>query len=56
MARPHPHKRAVRATVVLTLALLAAMAAIWLAPRVSDAVAAWMRTPRAREEKPDEPR
>jgi flagellar hook assembly protein FlgD len=25
--------------------LLAALAAIWLAPRVSDAVAAWMRTP-----------
>ena len=48
MARPHPHKRAVRATAVLTLALLAAMAAIWLAPRVSDAVAAWMRTPAVR--------
>ncbi|HZL65686.1 MAG TPA: FlgD immunoglobulin-like domain containing protein [Thermoleophilia bacterium] len=48
MARPHPHKRAVRATAVSILTLLAAMAAIWLAPRVSDAVAAWMRTPGVR--------
>ncbi len=45
MARLHPHKRAARAAAVSTLALLAALAAIWSAPRMSDAVAAWMRTP-----------
>lgn len=45
MARLHPHNRAARAAAVSTLALLAALAAIWLAPRISDAVAAWMRTP-----------
>jgi len=48
VARPHPHNRAVRAAAVSTLALLAALAAIWLAPRVSDAVAAWIRTPAVR--------
>jgi flagellar hook assembly protein FlgD len=48
MAPPHPHKRTVRAAAVLTLAFLAALAAIWLAPRVSDAVAAWVRTPAVR--------
>jgi len=48
MARPHPHTRAARAAAVSTLTLMAALAAIWLAPRVSDAVAAWMRTPSVR--------
>ncbi len=48
MARPHPHKRAVRTAAVSVLALSAALVAIWLAPRVSEAAAAWMRTPAVR--------
>jgi flagellar hook assembly protein FlgD len=48
MARPQPHKRAVRATAVSIVTFLAVLVAIWLAPRVSDAVAAWVRTPPVR--------
>ena len=45
MARPHPHKRAARLAAISILSVLGAVAAIWAAPRVSDAVAAWMSTP-----------
>ena len=45
MARSHFHKRAVRAAAVSTVTFFAVLVAIWLAPRVSDAVAAWVRTP-----------
>ena len=45
MARPHPHKRAARLAAISILSLLGAVAGIWAAPRVSDAVAAWMSAP-----------
>ena len=45
MARPHPHKRAARLAAISILSVLGAVAAVWAAPRVSDAVAAWMSTP-----------
>ena len=48
MARPHPHKRAARLAAVSILSVLAAVVAVWAAPRVSDAVAAWMSTPPVR--------
>jgi flagellar hook assembly protein FlgD len=48
MARPHPHKRVARAATISILTLIATLAAIWLAPRASDAVAAWVRTPQVR--------
>jgi len=48
MARAHPHKRVARAATISILTFIAALAAISLAPRVSDAVAAWLRTPDVR--------
>jgi flagellar hook assembly protein FlgD len=45
MARPHPHKRAARLAAFSILCVVAAVAAIWAAPRLSDAVAAWMNDP-----------
>ena len=45
MARPHPHKRAARLAAISILSVLGAVVGIWAAPRVSDAVAAWMSTP-----------
>ncbi len=48
MARPPSHKRATRAAAICILTLVAALAALWGAPRVSDAVAAWLRTPQVR--------
>ena len=48
MARPRPHKRVARAAAVSILTFTAALAALWCAPRVSDAVAAWLRTPQVR--------
>ena len=48
MARAHPNKRVVRAATICILTFIATLAAIWLAPRASDAVAAWVRTPDVR--------
>ena len=48
MARHLPHKRAARAAAVSILAFAAALGALWCAPRVSDAVATWLRTPPVR--------
>jgi hypothetical protein len=48
MARPLPHKRVARVATVSMLTFMSVMAAIWLAPRMSEAVAAWMRTPAVR--------
>jgi flagellar hook assembly protein FlgD len=48
MARPRSHKRVARAAAVSILTFAAALAALWCAPRVSDAVAAWLRTPQVR--------
>ena len=45
MARPHPHKHAARLAAISLLSLFGAVVGIWAAPRVSDAVAAWMSTP-----------
>jgi flagellar hook assembly protein FlgD len=45
MARARAHKRAARVAAVSIITLMAALAAIWCAPRVSEAVAAWVRTP-----------
>ena len=45
MARPHPHKRAARLAAISILSVLAAVVGVWAAPRVSDAVAAWMSAP-----------
>ncbi len=48
MARTHPHKRAARAATICILTFIATLAVIWLAPRASDAVTAWLRTPDVR--------
>ncbi len=48
MARPLPHKRAARVAAVSILTFIAVMAGIWLAPRVSVAVAQWLATPSLR--------
>jgi len=48
MARAHPHKRVARAATISILTFMATLAAIWLAPRASDAVAAWVRAPDVR--------
>jgi len=48
MARAHPHKWAARAAAISILTFMATLAAISLAPRASDAVAAWLRTPDVR--------
>jgi len=48
MARAHPHKRVARAAAISILTFIATLAALWLAPRASDAVAAWLRTPDVR--------
>jgi flagellar hook assembly protein FlgD len=48
MARAHPHKRVARAATISILTFIATLAAIWLAPRASDAFAAWLRTPEVR--------
>jgi len=48
MARAHPHKRAARTATISILTFIATLAAMWLAPRASDAVAAWLRTPDVR--------
>jgi flagellar hook assembly protein FlgD len=45
MARPHPHKRAARLAAISILSVLGAVAAVWMAPRVSQAVEAWVSTP-----------
>ena len=45
MARPHPHKRAARLAAISILSVLGAVVGVWAAPRVSDAVAAWMSAP-----------
>ena len=45
MARPQPHKRAARLAAISILSVLGAVVGVWAAPRVSDAVAAWMSTP-----------
>ena len=45
MARPHPHKRAARLAALSIFFVLAAVVAVWAAPRLSDAVAAWMHDP-----------
>lgn len=45
MPGPHPHKRAARLAAISILSLLGAIAAVWIAPRASEAVAAWMSTP-----------
>jgi flagellar hook assembly protein FlgD len=45
MARPHPHKRAACLAAISILSVLGAVAGVWAAPRVSDAVAAWMSDP-----------
>jgi hypothetical protein len=50
MARAHPHKRAARAAAISILTFIATLAAIWLAPRASDAVTAWLRTPVVRSQ------
>ena len=48
MARAHPHKRVARAAAISIVTFIATLAAIWLAPRASDAVAAWLQTPEVR--------
>ncbi len=48
MARAHPHKRVARAATISIVTFIATLAAVWLAPRASDAVAAWLRTPDVR--------
>jgi len=48
MARAHSHKRAARTATISILTFIATLAAMWLAPRASDAVAAWLRTPDVR--------
>ena len=48
MARAHPHKRVARAATISILTFMATLAVIWLTPRASDAVAAWLRTPDVR--------
>ena len=48
MARAHPHKRVARAATISILTFIATLAVVWLAPRVSDAVAAWLRAPDVR--------
>jgi flagellar hook assembly protein FlgD len=45
MARPHPNNRAARLAAFSLLCAVAAVAAVWAAPRLSDAVAAWMNDP-----------
>ena len=45
MARPHPHKRAARLAAIFILSVAGAVAAVWVAPRVSPAVEAWMSAP-----------
>jgi flagellar hook assembly protein FlgD len=45
MARPHPHKRAARLVAFSILCVVAAVAAVWTAPRVSGAVATWVSQP-----------
>jgi flagellar hook assembly protein FlgD len=45
MARPHPHKRAARLAAFSILCAVAAVVAVWAAPRLSDAVAAWVSQP-----------
>ena len=45
MARPHPHKRAARLAAISILSVLGMLVGIWCAPRVSDAVAAWISAP-----------
>src|SRR5512137_1367998 len=46
MSRSHSHKRAALVAAVSIISFTAALAALWSAPRLSDAVAAWLRTPR----------
>jgi flagellar hook assembly protein FlgD len=48
MARPLPHKRVARAAAVSILTFAAVIAVLWSAPRVSGAVAEWLRTPQVR--------
>ncbi len=45
MARAHTHKHAARLAAISILLLIGALAAVWSAPRASEAVAAWMSTP-----------
>ncbi len=48
MARIHPHTRAARVAAVCVLAVMGALSAVWAAPRVSAAAAAWVSTPPVR--------
>ena len=48
MARIHPHSRAARGAAVGMLVVMAALVAVWAAPRVSAAAAAWVGTPPVR--------
>jgi flagellar hook assembly protein FlgD len=48
MVRAHPHKRVARAATISMLTFMATLAVIWLAPRASDAVSAWVSTPEVR--------
>jgi flagellar hook assembly protein FlgD len=48
MAGPHPHKRVARTAAISILSVVGAVLAVWAAPRVSDAAAAWMSTPPVR--------
>jgi flagellar hook assembly protein FlgD len=48
MARTLPHSRVARVAAVSIVTFFSVLSAIWLAPRMSDAVAAWLRTPPVR--------
>ncbi len=48
MATHLPHKRAARAAAIFLLTCIGALLAVWSAPRVSEAVAAWMSAPPVR--------
>lgn len=50
MTRSSFHKRAARATAVFSIAVLVAVAGIWLTPRVSESAAVWLRTPPVRSQ------
>ncbi len=45
MTRPHSHRRAARAAALGTVCLLMALAAVWVAPRVSAQARAWISAP-----------
>ncbi len=45
MTRSHSHKRAAHLAALCTLCLIGALAAVWVAPRVSAQAREWMSTP-----------